>query len=208
MMNQIGRLIKVNAVFFTCFLLVLILSLYIELTHDKQSAFIFLNPLHNSLLDHTFVFFTILGNGWIMVIVSLVCFLFKKKKLSLLVLTSFLLSGLIAQVLKYFYPEARPAIFFEHSNYHYFITNITLNSSTSFPSGHTASAFAFAGVLAFYFRNKWLSLPLFLYACLVGYSRIYIGDHFLDDVIWGAVIGLASAMVCFLYLTGRKKRSP
>jgi len=61
--------------------------------------------------------------------------------------------------------------------------------SSSFPSGHTASAFAFANAVTADFPQ--LALPLYGVAALVGYSRVHMGVHYPSDVAGGAVLGLA-----------------
>jgi undecaprenyl-diphosphatase len=59
--------------------------------------------------------------------------------------------------------------------------------SHSMPSNHATNMFAIATLLSFYFRRFW---PVFyLIALFVGYSRIYLGDHFPLDVFVGAVAG-------------------
>lgn len=66
-------------------------------------------------------------------------------------------------------------------------------TDSSFPSDHTAAAFAIAVVLVAAHR-RWGILALAL-AALVGYARIYVGDHYPTDVLAGAVVGCAAATV-------------
>ena len=68
---------------------------------------------------------------------------------------------------------------------------VAMPRSTSWPSGHAASAFAFAtGVGA-----AWpaAGIPLSAAAALVAYSRVHTGVHYPADVIAGAVTGMAAA---------------
>jgi len=64
---------------------------------------------------------------------------------------------------------------------------VRMPTSTSFPSGHTASAFAFATAVGQRIPALWI--PLRGLALLVGYSRIHTGVHYPGDVVAGAVVG-------------------
>ncbi len=61
----------------------------------------------------------------------------------------------------------------------------------SFPSGHTAGAFLFAVLIGHAYRD--LQAALFVWASLVGVSRVYLGVHYPSDVLAGSLLGLLSA---------------
>jgi undecaprenyl-diphosphatase len=69
--------------------------------------------------------------------------------------------------------------------------HVPMPRSSSFPSGHTASAFAFATGVGHVLPS--LSFPVRAAATLVGYSRVHTGVHYPGDVLAGAFIGITVA---------------
>jgi undecaprenyl-diphosphatase len=65
----------------------------------------------------------------------------------------------------------------------------------SFPSGHTSWAFQWATATSLYAKKWYVTLPCFLYAGSIGYSRMAMGVHYPTDVMMGAVVGSGSALV-------------
>ncbi len=66
-------------------------------------------------------------------------------------------------------------------------------SSWSFPSGHTSNAFACAA--AIFASNKKVGTPVFIFAALMGFTRIYVGVHYCTDVLVGAVVGVIYGII-------------
>lgn len=65
----------------------------------------------------------------------------------------------------------------------------------SFPSGHTTSAFAMATALSLSYKKWYVAVPAYLYAGMVGYSRMRLGVHFPSDVLGGMVVGIGSGLL-------------
>lgn len=177
-----------------------IIAFCILIFYSKADGFILLNPYHSNLLNYFFIPFTYVGDGFFVIALAIILFFLGKKYLSLMIVSSYLISGIFVQILKHFISEARPAYFLANTDYPYFIENVTLHNYHSFPSGHTASAFALAAVLSFSVKNKNYSMLFLFLAALVGYSRIYLGQHFMDDVLPGSFLGIISAIICWIFL--------
>lgn len=68
-----------------------------------------------------------------------------------------------------------------------------INQYASFPSGHTATIITAAIPLAFWFRNRPFSLFISLLIALMGFSRIWLGQHHPIDIVGGMVLGSVAA---------------
>ncbi|HHH52348.1 MAG TPA: phosphatase PAP2 family protein [Bacteroidetes bacterium] len=80
------------------------------------------------------------------------------------------------------------------------IENIDYHTGhNSFPSGHTFGAFALFTLLALSTKNKYLKIAYLFLAILVGLSRIYLAQHFIEDVVFGSFLGICLAII-FYYL--------
>jgi undecaprenyl-diphosphatase len=69
--------------------------------------------------------------------------------------------------------------------------HVRMPATTSFPSGHSATAFAFATAVGRVHPHA--GIPLRAMAALVAYSRVHTGVHYPGDVIAGALVGTALA---------------
>lgn len=124
-------------------------------------------------------------------------------RIFLSMLLAMAIAGIAGDVIKRTIPSARPSVKSElrwggprfNTKYH------------SFPSGHVAASMAFFGVLIFARRRIGLAcLPI---PILIGLSRMYIGAHYLADVVCAAVLGiLCAAIVAHFVLSPIENRQP
>ena len=73
----------------------------------------------------------------------------------------------------------------------------------SFPSGHSTTAFALAVLLAAFLPLKWRFVPI-TWAVVVGVARMYYGEHNLLDIVAGAALGTAFAVILWFVFLNRE----
>lgn len=79
--------------------------------------------------------------------------------------------------------------------------------SYGFISSHAANSFGLATYTALLFRRRLFTCTIFLFAALTGYSRIYLGLHFVSDVIVGALVGILVGYAVYRIYTWRLKKA-
>lgn len=183
---------------FSCSILFALLSLP-TLFYDKITIFLFLNTIHHPNIDVVMLFITYCGTGFFTLIVFGVAWLAKKRTLALNILWTFLISGFLVHVLKPLYKAPRPKAIISTDSYSWFFEGITHSGLTSFPSGHATTIFTLCTLLTLSCRNKFLAMPFFIFAVIVSYSRVYIGQHFMEDVLVGAMLGTLSALAFYVF---------
>jgi membrane-associated phospholipid phosphatase len=177
---------------FTCvaYMVVAILLVGCSVLIAKGEDVLWINHNHTPFLDRFMVFITQLGAGFLF-LPLIVALLFVRFRYAVLTALVWIGHGVVCAILKrgIFGPVKRPVALLDN-NLLYFVPDVDVHSFFSFPSGHTATMFCFAFLLSLLIKKRWATVGFLLIALIVGYSRIYLLQHFLIDVAWGAVIGV------------------
>lgn len=175
--------------FFALILIFILSGLIIILALPKGEAILRLNGLEVSMLDPFFSQITKLGEWLGGLIIGLLLLIAKPPKYLFMLLLAIGIAASSAQLLKtqVFSQSNRPSS--EYGEQIRQIQGIELHKNYSFPSGHTTAAFCMFSVLAFSMRKKSWQIVSAVLACLVGVSRMYLGQHYLMDVVAGACLG-------------------
>lgn len=170
-------------------------GIFVFLT-GKENSFQAINGNHHASLDLFFKYFTHAGDGIMWIPLALYCIFFKKEFI-LPVIIGILLSTLFTHLLKrVVYPdELRPITYLTENFPVHVVEGVKMRRAHSFPSGHTATAFTMAVLLSPMLNKKAWAYILPLLALLAGYSRVYLAQHFVTDVLAGMGIGLTSAIL-------------
>lgn len=163
-----------------------------QATADAYPLFRLINDAHSPVADLIFGTITGLGDGLVISLLCAIVMLFHLRA-GIAAQLAFILSGLIAQLLKRIFDMPRPPALLDHVH----ILGQTLTSH-SFPSGHATSDGVMV-LLAFLTGSltgwqRWGIAILFLLAAV---GRIYVGVHFPLDVAAGLAIGMTTMWICW-----------
>ena len=200
------EILRNNKFFLFPFTGFLVLGACLFIVFRKDELHLILNLYHNSTFDLLFYYFTWLGE-FITPIVLTFILLFVRYRYTIYMFLSNLLASAITQTLKHtFFSEIdRPKKIFLGSDRLQFVEGVQNWMYHSFPSGHTTAAFATFFTLALIVKEPISKLIFFLVALAVGYSRVYLSQHFFTDIYAGSIIGSGSALLIYYYVSRSKR---
>ena len=194
-----------NRIFILLHALFFCTALFIIFFTDKLQLHLFFNGLVTPSLNNFFKYITYIGEGiFILSLVFLMLFINVQKVLTILLCYG--ASTGVTQSIKYFFfaDADRPSLTFQilHIPLN-LVDGVDVNIHHSFPSGHTTAAFSLFFCLSFFSKNNYIKAAFFLSALLVAFSRVYLSEHFFEDITVGSFIGVVfSFLVCVvLYQT-------
>jgi membrane-associated phospholipid phosphatase len=172
------------------------------LLQDKLVLHLKINAQGHPFIDAMASWLTHIGDGLFLLFMAVI-FLFIRLKTALILFLSFLLSSGIVQLLKHtiFADMKRPYFYFENDSSFRVMEDFTYFTENSFPSGHATSCFVLFTIMAFHFqRNYLLQLVFVSAAVLIAFTRVYLSQHFMQDIIAGSIIGVIISQILWTYI--------
>lgn len=175
----------------------------------KANSFLYLNADLGAAADTFFKIITNAGDGliWLAALLILI-FVLKRKDGIVFFIFTFVFNTVITQVFKYLIvPDTpRPIKFIADTSAIHLVPGVTVHSISSFPSGHTATIFCLYLLFSMFINQRWwLSVGL-LISLIVAYSRIYLAQHFPQDIGGGILTAIAAVVLTYIILQNIYKR--
>jgi membrane-associated phospholipid phosphatase len=170
-----------------------IILIVVSFLMTKNDFFLLLNADLGRAADYFFSYCTHLGDGTVWIPVGVLFLVYRREKF-VLALSTVAIGTIIVQSLKNFIIPAqiRPGTAIIDLTTFHSVEGVVLLTNYSFPSGHTTTAFSVFLLGCLMINKKWVVPVGLLVGLLVGYSRIYLAEHFPLDVGGGMLTALLS----------------
>ena len=170
----------------------------------KHTAFFWINGHNTPFFDQFFRPFTNVGDGLFYVLITF-GLLFVRFRWALVSFVCFAVTSLAAQIGKQliFTGHPRPFRYFaENPGFPplHVVEGVVAGTLKSFPSGHSTSAFSVFLLLTLIVKDKRWGYAFALLAALTAYSRVYLAQHFVEDVYAGSVLGTGLTLAILAWL--------
>lgn len=153
-----------------------------------------LNGLHNPVTDMLFRKITHLGDAAFYWLIGLTVLGTGRQKTGIQLISGGIFACISTSLLKHFISAPRPLTFYgSNTGYLHFMKGISFEGTDSFPSAHTTYAITLAMVLLGNEPRLLLRILYITAGILVGFSRMYLGNHFPGDVLAGMGLGIICA---------------
>ncbi|HTH82858.1 MAG TPA: phosphatase PAP2 family protein [Mucilaginibacter sp.] len=200
----INEVLKQVRLFFILYLILLCACLIIKVLFTRHDIYFAVNAHFYAFADWIAPYITDLGNGWTIISLSAILLLFNYRA-GFLMASTYAITSLTAQVVKYICDLPRPTLLYKDQLSHiHLVKGVYMLQFNSFPSGHTVTAFSAAIVILYLIKNKNWWVALLIYAVAVGYSRMYLSEHFFEDVVAGSAIGVFGTIFWLSFIESRQ----
>jgi membrane-associated phospholipid phosphatase len=200
----INDVLKQVRPFFIPYLILMAACIIIKLLFTKQQIYFGVNGAYSDFADLVMPYITDLGNGWTIVVLSALLVLFNYRT-AFLMATTYALTSLSVQIIKYIADADRPTLLYRDKlSLIHVVKDVYLLKYYSFPSGHTVTAFSTALLVTYLAKNKNWGWLLFIVAVAVGYSRMYLSEHFFEDVTVGSALGIVLTIWWISYIDSKQ----
>lgn len=172
---------------------------------DTQLLF-WLNSFHSAFFDE--VMWLTTGKWiWIPFYISILYVLVKQQNYKMVIVYVIAIVCVIilsdqfcASVLRPYFHRLRPSNIGSGISSQLHLVKGYRGGTYGLPSCHAANSFGLSIFMIFLFKNRRLSIFMFLWAILLSYSRIYTGVHYPLDIIAGAIVGLVASGIIFFIM--------
>lgn len=175
----------------------------VSIGDGNRALFLSINHLSAYTGDTLWTDLTIFGNGAVILALA-IPLVGRRPEMIFAVIIAALITALTVKGFKAYFHAPRPPAVLPRDLFH--VIGPAYRSA-SFPSGHTATAFVFAGVVSLTFARGWVTLTAVAMAGAVGLSRVVVGVHWPADVLGGAALGWLCAVVAY-WLAAPWSRNP
>ena len=158
----------------------------------------FIQNFRNDFFDLFFNFISFLGEEYVYIILLTIIYYTYDKKLGEMLGYVLIVSTGLNEVFKNIFKTQRPFQKYEDR-----VVNLREHTSSgySFPSGHTQVFTSVLFGIAYYIKKRWLYITVMILSVFMAISRMYLGVHFLEDVLVSIILGITLSYLYYRFYT-------